>query len=88
MAQYRVSIVSRNSRENRDSRSPPQSLHDRHFSTIHAARPAGESCSAYDRVWGFVDWIAPYAYSSRTQRSEACAKARSSSESGREPEPV
>ena len=58
VTQYRVTTVSRKSGENRDSRSPPQSLQERHFSRIHAARPAGESLSAYPRVCGLVDWIA------------------------------
>ena len=39
------------------STSPPQSLHVRNFSTIHAARPTGESASAWARVWGLVPWI-------------------------------
>jgi hypothetical protein len=46
VAQYKVTIVSRKSLENRDSRLPRQSLQDRHFSQIQAASPAGESLSA------------------------------------------
>ena len=38
----------------RRSTSPPQSLHVRNFSTIHAARPAGESASPNESVYGFV----------------------------------
>ena len=45
VTQYRVTMVSRKSLVNRDPRSPPQSLQDRHFSRIHAASPAGESLS-------------------------------------------
>jgi len=41
-----VTTVSRKSLENTDSRSPWQSLQDRHFSRIQAASPAGESLSA------------------------------------------
>ncbi len=46
VAQYNVMTVSRKSRENLDSMSPSQSLHERHFSRIQAASPAGESFSA------------------------------------------
>jgi hypothetical protein len=38
-------LVSRVSFENRRSTWPSQSLHVRNFSTIHAARPTGESLS-------------------------------------------
>jgi hypothetical protein len=40
-------------------RSTPPSLHACSFSTIQAARPAGESLSAAAAVWGLVRWIAP-----------------------------
>jgi hypothetical protein len=46
VTQYRVITVSRVSLLNRDSRSPPQSLHARYFSTSQAASPDGESASA------------------------------------------
>lgn len=36
---------------------PSQSDQDRNFSTIQAARPAGESVSAKASVWGLVPWI-------------------------------
>jgi hypothetical protein len=57
VTQKRVRSVSRKSREKRLSRSPPVSAHERHFSRIHAASPAGESLSAYASVCGLVDWI-------------------------------
>jgi hypothetical protein len=38
--------------------SPPQSLHARIFSTIHAASPAGESVSPTAAVCGLVRCIA------------------------------
>ncbi len=50
-------LVSSSSFVKRRSTSPPQSLHALNFSTIHAARPAGESVSPYASVWGFVPWI-------------------------------
>jgi hypothetical protein len=40
------------------STSPLLSLQARHFSTIHAARPTGESVSPYPSVCGRVDWMA------------------------------
>jgi hypothetical protein len=45
---------------NRDSMLPPQSLHARNFSTIHAASPTGESFKPGARLCGFVDWISAY----------------------------
>jgi hypothetical protein len=45
VTQYSVMTVSRKSRETCASRSPLLSDQDRHFSTIQAARPAGESLS-------------------------------------------
>ena len=39
------------------STSPPQSVQARNFSTIQAARPAGESVSAEASVCGRVPWI-------------------------------
>ena len=50
---------------NTDSRSPPQSLQVRNFSTIHPANPAGESSSGYPMVWGLVPWIFEYPESTR-----------------------
>jgi len=47
VAQYKVTTVSRKSRVNVASRSPPESAHARHFSNTHAASPAGESLSPY-----------------------------------------
>jgi hypothetical protein len=58
VTQYSVSVVSSSSRPNRPSTSPPVSPHERHFSTSHAARPAGESFRPYPRVCGLVDWMA------------------------------
>jgi hypothetical protein len=43
--QYRLMFVSSSSRLKRLSTSLPQSLQVRNFSTIQAARPAGESLS-------------------------------------------
>jgi hypothetical protein len=43
VAQYKVTTVSRKSREKVASRSPPESAQPRHFSSTQAARPAGES---------------------------------------------
>jgi hypothetical protein len=57
VTQYRVIMVSRVSLLNRDSRSPPQSLQARYFSTSQAASPDGESASAAARVSGRVLWI-------------------------------
>jgi hypothetical protein len=57
--QYRVTTVSRKSRENVASRFPPESDHARHFSISQAASPAGESLRPYPRVCGLVDWMAP-----------------------------
>ena len=39
------------------STSPPQSLHVRNFSTIHAAMPAGESACAMPSDIGFVPCV-------------------------------
>ena len=52
VAQNSVSVVSSSSRG-----MPGASLHERHFSAIHAARPAGESLSPNATVCGLVDWI-------------------------------
>src|SRR5215204_6203128 len=54
VAQYRVRIVQRVSRSNRDSRSPLQSLQARYLSMIQAASPAGESARAAAMVSGRV----------------------------------
>ena len=54
MSQYVEIVVSKSSLENRFSTSPSQSLHARRRSRIHAARPTGESLSAYARVCGSV----------------------------------
>src|SRR5581483_7868028 len=51
VSQYSVTWVSRKSRVNRDSTSPPQSLQFRRRSSSHAARPTGESASAQASVW-------------------------------------
>ena len=57
-AHQRVSMVSRASRPNRASRSPPLSDQERHLSSTQAARPAGESFSPYPNVCGRVDCTA------------------------------
>ena len=57
MNQYRLMFASRWSRENTLSTSPPQSDQVRNFSTIHAARPAGESVRPKASVCGRVPWI-------------------------------
>ena len=59
--------------------SPPQSLHARHFSTIHANSPMGESLRANPRVWGRVPWMAMYPPSSAIQACWASSHRRSSS---------
>jgi hypothetical protein len=53
-----VTFVRISSFVKRRSMSPPQSLHARSFSTIHAASPAGESVSPKAAVWGFVRCMA------------------------------
>ena len=45
VTQYNMTVVSSWSLLNRRSTSPPQSLQSRHFSTIQAASPTGESAS-------------------------------------------
>ena len=51
VTQYSVMFVSSASRSSQPSKSPRWSLQVWNFSTIHAARPAGESVSAYAIVW-------------------------------------
>jgi len=57
VTQYTVTLVSRVSFEKLRSTSPPQSLHVRNFSTIHAASPTGESLRPKASVCGRVPWI-------------------------------
>ncbi|WFR67184.1 hypothetical protein P9139_00510 [Curtobacterium flaccumfaciens] len=57
VAQYSVSSARTSSRVYTDQRSPSQSLHDRSFSTIHAASPAGESFRPTAAVCGLVRCI-------------------------------
>src|SRR3954453_9277833 len=65
--QYRLIFANRWSRLNTVSMSPPQSDQARNFSTIQAAKPAGESVSAKASVCGRVPWIHWYPVSSLSQ---------------------
>lgn len=58
VSQYIVTLVRISSLVDERSTSPPQSLHDRNFSTIHEASPAGESVRLTATVWGLVRCIA------------------------------
>ena len=79
VTQYRVTLVRSSDLVKADSMSPPQSLHARHFSTIQANRPTGESLRANPRVWGRVPWMAMYPPSSADQARWASSHWRSSS---------
>ena len=63
VTQYMVMFVRRSSFEKRLSMLSPQSHHAWNFSTIHDARPAGESVRPTPSVCGFVPWICWYARS-------------------------
>jgi len=58
VAQYSVSRARTSSRVYTDHRSPPQSLHERSFSSTHAASPAGESVRPTAAVCGLVRCMA------------------------------
>lgn len=63
----------------------PQSLHERSFSTIHAASPAGESVSPTAAVCGLVRWMAAYAPSAAPQAADSSNHLRSSAVSSPDP---